>query len=136
MRNRFSLAVLLALSLCTMLPGCGGGGGDTARLQGTVTLGGQPIPDNASASVTFDPTQAGPDKKSVSVPIVNGTYDSPDTPKGSVKAVFSIQVPDGAPFTTDRGTPGQNYKNIVPEAKQGGVAIEVSGDNDSQNFDL
>jgi hypothetical protein len=136
MRNRLSIVVILALPLCTMLPGCGGGGGNTAHLQGTVTVGGQPIPADASATVTFDPTQTGPDKKSVSVPIVNGKYDSPETPTGSVKAVFTIQVPDGAPFTTDRGTQGQNYKNIVPQDKQAGVSLEVSGDNDSQNFDL
>ena len=88
------------------------------------------------ASITFDPAQAGPDKKSVTVSIEGGKYDSPDTPQGPVKAMFNIQVPDGPEYTTDRGVKVRNIKNIVPEKSQAGVSIDGTGDNPSQNFDL
>jgi hypothetical protein len=135
MRTRYHVG-LLVLSLCTMLPGCGGGGGDTAHLQGTVTIGGQPIPADATASVTFDPAQAGPKAKTVTVKIEGGKYDSPETPKGSVRAVFSIQQPYGPEYTTDRGVKARDIKSIVPEKSQAGVSIEVTDDNPAQNFDL
>jgi hypothetical protein len=135
MRNRYYF-VLLAMSLCTTLLGCGGGGGDTAHLQGAVTIGGQPIPAEATGSITFDPAQAGPAAKTVTVTIEGGRYDSPETPLGSVRAVFNVQAPDGPEYTTDRGVKARNIKNIVPEKSQAGVSIEVTGDNPNQDFDL
>lgn len=136
MSSRFWIVALLLAPFVTALSGCGGGSGDTARLRGTVTIGGQPLPADATGSVTFDPAQAGPDKKTVTVPIVNGQYDSPDTPTGSVKASFNIQQPDGPEYTTDRGTKARNVKNLVPEKSIGGVSIEVAGDKSDQDFDL
>jgi len=136
MRNRFSVCVVLALSFLTALSGCGGGSGNTAHLGGTVTIGGQAIPADATASVTFDPAQAGPDKKAVTVKIEGGKYDSPDTPLGPVKAVFNIQQPSGPERTNDRGVKVRDIKNIVPEKSQAGVSIEVTGDKEDQNFDL
>jgi hypothetical protein len=119
-----------------MLPGCGGGGGDTAHLQGTVTIGGKPIPADATASVTFDPLQRSEGVKTVSVKIEGGKYDSPETPKGPVKVVFNIQQPYGPEYTTDRGVKARDIKSIVPEKSQAGVSIDVTGDNANQDFDL
>ena len=115
--------------------GCGGDGKATAHLQGTVTLDGKPLPNDATGSLIFQPV--GGQGKPVTVPIDNdGNYDSPNTPMGQVRVTFNIQQPTGPEYTTDRGTKARDIKNIVPEKSLLGRDLEVTGDNSSQNFDL
>lgn len=124
----------MTLSWCA---GCGGGSssGNTAHLEGTVTLGGQPLPADVEASILFRPTQSG-QGKTISVPVIDGRYDSPDTPTGAVKAFFTIQQPTGRVFDNDRGAPIKEQKSLVPDKYGAGLDLTVSDDNDGQNFEL
>ena len=124
----------MALGWCV---GCGGGAssGDTAHLQGAVTIGGQPLPTDVEASILFRPTQEA-QGKTVSVPVVGGRYDSPETPTGAVKAFFTIQQPTGRVFDNDRGAPIKEQKSLVPDKYGAGLDLTVSDDNDAQNFEL
>lgn len=123
---------LIALAVCL---GCGGGSsaGDTAHLQGTVTIGGQPLPADAEGAITFR-NAAG---KAATAPIVQGRYDSPETPKGAVKAYFTISKPTGKTFKSERtGTEVAETISIVPANVVGGIDVDATTDNSSQNFDL
>lgn len=126
------LALMATLSCCT---GCGGGSstGNTAHLQGEVTIGGQPLPAGADGAITFRTDSGG----AVTVPIAEGKYDSPATPKGAVKAYFSINKPTGKTYKSERtGTEVVEKASIVPASVGNGVNVEVSGDKSDQNFDL
>jgi hypothetical protein len=123
----------LVLSLGTI--GCGGGSGSGAHLQGTVTIGGKPLPADATGNVFFAPATPGKEK-AVSADIVNGKYDCPHAPVGAVKVTFNIVQPTGPEYTTDRGVKTRDMKNLLPPSASAGVDLQVSGDNAEQNFDL
>ncbi|BBO31187.1 hypothetical protein [Lacipirellula parvula] len=126
------LALIATFCWCT---GCGGRSstGNTAHLQGQVTIGGQPLPAGADGAITFRTTAGG----AVTVPIAEGKYDSPATPRGAVKAYFSINKPTGKTYKSARtGTDVAETVSIVPASVSNGVEVEVSGDKADQNFDL
>jgi hypothetical protein len=126
------LALTATLGWCT---GCGGGSstGNTAHLQGQVTIGGQPLPAGADGAITFRASAGG----AVTVPIAEGKYDSPATPRGAVKAYFSINKPTGKTYKSARtGTDVAETISIVPASVSKGIDVEVSGDKADQNFDL
>jgi hypothetical protein len=118
------------------LVGCGGSTSNTAHLQGTVTIGGKPLPADAIGSVTFnttDPKQG----KSVSAPITNGSYDCPNAPLGQVKVGFSILQPTGPERPNERGEGMiRDNKDIVPASASAGIDLNITGDNSAQNFEL
>jgi hypothetical protein len=125
-------ALAMTLSWCA---GCCGGSssGNTAHLEGTVTIGGQPLPADAEGAITFRSDSGG----AATAPITQGRYDSPATPKGAVKAYFSISKPTGKTYKSERtGAEIEETISIVPASVSGGVDVEVSGDNSDQNFDL
>src|SRR5688500_15158163 len=94
------LALTITLGWCV---GCGGGSssGNTAHLEGTVTLDGQPLPAGSEGAITFRPTQSGQGRP-VTVTIADGKYDSPATPKGAVKAFVTISKPTGRMLKSER----------------------------------
>jgi hypothetical protein len=92
------------------------------------------VPADATASITFMPTSR-EQAPVATVAIVNGAYDSPNTPQGAVKASFSILQPAGPVRQTDRGT-SQDVKDLVPSNYATGIEIQVSDDNSKQDFDL
>jgi hypothetical protein len=125
-------ALAMTLGWCV---GCGGGSssGNTAHLEGTVTLGGQPLPADAEGAITFRSDSGG----AATAPIKAGRYDSPATPKGTLKAYFSISKPTGKTYKSERtGADVAETISIVPASVSGGVDVEVSDDNSEQNFDL
>ncbi len=125
-------ALAITLGWCT---GCGGSSssGNTAHLEGTVTIGGQPLPADAEGAITFRSTSGG----AVTAQIENGRYDSPATPKGAAKAYFSISKPTGKTYRSERtGTDVAETINIVPANYSNGIDVEVSADKADQNFDL
>jgi hypothetical protein len=125
-------ALAMTLGWCV---GCGGGSssGNTAHLEGTVTIGGQPLPADAEGAITFRSDSGG----AATAPITQGRYDSPATPKGAVKAYFTISKPTGKTYKSERtGADVAETISIVPASVSGGVDVEVSGDNSEQNFDL
>ena len=127
-------AALLAVAVVV---GCGSGGSSrpTAHLQGSVSIGGQPVPDNAEASITFKPTASG-QARSTSALISKGKYDAPDVPTGPVTVYISIQQPTGRQVTENVSRPYDEFRSLVPAKYEGGVPLKVEGDNDEQNFDL
>jgi hypothetical protein len=126
------LALTITLGWCA---GCGGGSssGNTAHLQGAVTLAGQPLPADAEGAITFRSDSGG----AVTVQITEGRYDSPATPKGAVKAYVNISKPTGKTYRSERtGADVAETINIVPAKYSGGIDVQVSEDNEDQNFDL
>jgi hypothetical protein len=112
-----------------------GAAGNTAHWAGTVTIDGQPIPQDASASILFKPTQSG-QAKSVSAQILQGKYDSPETPKGHVKAFFSISRPTGRMIREGQGNPYPEILSIVSSEYGSGMELDVSEDDMNRDFDL
>ena len=119
------------------LVGCGAGGSrkPTAHLQGTVTIGGQPIPSDAQASINFKPTASG-QAPSTSAQITNGKFDAPDVPIGDIIVYFNVQQPTGRMVREGTGTPYAEMRSLVPEKHGTGMTLKVAGDNLEQNFDL
>jgi hypothetical protein len=127
--------MLLWMATVVVAAGCGAGGGGTAHWQGQVTLKGQPIPSDAQAFVTFVPDDK--NAETVSVPIIQGRYDSPQTPMGPVKVFFEINPPVGPMKKSERtGQPYQDIVSLVPAKYATGVAVEVKGDDPNHDFQL
>lgn len=129
--GKLPLCCLIGCLLFTT--GCSGDAGPTAHLAGTVTLRGKPLPPDAQAGISFQPATG----DAVKVKIVDGKYDSPETPQGKVVVTFHISKPVGPVKTSPRtGKEFQNIVNIVPPKYAVGIPLEVNGDNLEQNFDL
>lgn len=114
---------------------CGCGSQPPARLQGSVTLGGKDLPADAQAFIVF---ATGSNRSaSVSVPIIAGRYDSPQTPRGDVTVFFEISHPVGGEQTSDRtGLTYRNYATLVPPKYATGIPLQVVGDDEMRDFDL
>lgn len=141
-RRSKSMAVrLIALSrLATVagcvffLGGCSGGSSNTARLSGEVTLDGNPIPAEALASVSFQPTQTS-GARGTSAVIENSRYDCPDVPKGQVLVFVNLSIPTGRTYSTGPGgreEPEMKTISLIAEQRSG-IEIDVNGD---QTLDL
>jgi hypothetical protein len=114
--------------------GCGRNAIPTAHLNGAVTIKGKAIPPDAKASLSFAPAKGG---ESISVPIVDSRYDSPETPAGSVSVKFYISKLVGPEKVSQRtGEKYHDIANLVPPEHAAGMVIEVSGDNANQDFAL
>jgi hypothetical protein len=116
--------------------GCGPSGPSRAHLQGTVTLAGQPIPADATASIIFEPSKTAEQGPPASALIVSGKYECPDAPVGPVTVFFNITQPSGPEYTTDRGITTRNATSLTPPKYAPGMSLEVTGDNAAQDFDL
>jgi hypothetical protein len=122
------------LAVAVLLCGCGKASTPTTHLSGAVTIDGKPIPAEAQAALSFVPAQGG---KVVSVHIVGGRYDSPDTPEGKISVKFDISQPVGPEKVSERT--GEKYReiaNLVPPDRAAGIVIEVQGDDSQRDFDL
>ena len=131
------LSLLMApLVTIGLLTGCGTSSDRVAHLTGEVTLDGQPLSEQASASITFRPVgEAG---QPVSAQIVQGRYDCPNVPRGTVLAVFSISVPTGRTLQGDlrTGEGNREFKSVALSPDQSvGIELEVT-DDDTVNFEL
>lgn len=132
------LRVLFTLSALLVTAGCGSGSTseDTAHWQGTVTIGGNPLPADAVGSITFRPVGES-SAKPVTVQIVDGTYDSPATPRGKVKAYVNVSKPTGRTMHSDRtGQDVPEMESIVPPERSMGIDLDVEGDNSEANIEL
>jgi hypothetical protein len=135
MRNRLWIVALLVAPCLTALSGCGGGSGaNTAHLQGTLTIDGQPIPADANAIITFMPVDRKAGKPGVAK-VEGGSYDCPEVPKGAVKVYFSIDQPTGPEITDARGLKGRANVSLVPPKYAGGMDFEVT-DDETRDFNL
>lgn len=116
-----------------MVAGCGVGG-RVAHVSGQVTLRGKPLPESAQAFLTF--VAASDSKRSVSVPITAGRYDSPETPVGPCRAFFEITTTGPEKISDRTGQPYRDVISHVPAGAAEGIPLEVTGDIPDQNFDL
>jgi hypothetical protein len=127
-----SAIVILLMLACAM--GCGGAS-ENAHLKGKVTVNGQPIPADAIGTVTFQTTKPGQGKMA-SAAIENSAYEVLEAPLGALKVYITVQQPSGRTIDNGRGTPAQEYKNIISDKYSSGIDIQVDGDNEAMDFPL
>ena len=133
---RFAGRVAALCLAAVILPGCDTGSGTTANWSGQVTVGGQPLPADAEGSISFQPTSAD-SGRGVTVPVENGRYVSPETPKGKVRVMFDLKRPTGRTYHSERtGTDVPVTESMVPPAKAAGIEIQVDGNRSDADFDL
>jgi hypothetical protein len=108
-----------------------------ARLEGTVTIAGKPLPADADGSIVFAPTAQG-QAPPVQAKLAAGSYKADRVPQGQVTVMFHIMRSTGKMLKTspDDIHPTPERIDLVPPASRDGVKIEVKGDNLQQNFDL
>src|SRR6476660_2127972 len=108
----------------------------TVQVQGTVTIGGNPIPPDAQASIYFGPTDAS-QASSSSASIIDGKFNAEGVPKGKVLVTFTIMQPTGEQKAFAPGARKQmDMRSLVPTAKANGVERQVSDNNAILDFDL
>lgn len=132
LRLQLLYLMVVVLSIST---GCGGPD-TTSQLSGEVTLDGQPLPEDARASITFRPAR-GTEGKPVNVEIVRSHYKCPSVPTGDIVAEISITIPTGETYYSDRtGQEVEKLENVqlAPE-QEDGIELTVTGD-ETVNFDL
>jgi hypothetical protein len=129
-RRRLAAAHVAALALVL---GCGGAA-DTVRLQGQVTLDGQPLPADAEGSISFQPLK-GDQSRAAVAKIIDGQYDAPRAPSGRVKATISLVKPTGKMLDNGRGDPSPEYQSLIP-ADYGNVFDLELSDDTTENFNL
>jgi len=127
---------VLALTL-VFTAGCPDDSGKrTAHLRGTVTIDGQPIPDDAESVIIFWPTSSD-QSRSTSTRITDGRFDVLDAPLGTVRIEFRIEQPTGEIAAFEPGArPEMRYRSLVPDEHTAGMTIEVDGDIVDLKLDL
>lgn len=129
------LFVLLA-GCGVFLSGCGAKPGyPSARLEGEITIAGQPLPDDAHADILFMPAGRRGQGPPVSVPILHSRYVAEAVPLGRVTVLFRASRPTGQ-MLDDYSGGLPEYENLVPDEYLGGLSLEVSEDNPNQDFHL
>jgi hypothetical protein len=115
--------------------GCTKAGPREVHLQGEVTLNGAPVPSDATAFINFAPAAGG--ANSVSVPVKDGRYDSPQTPAGPLKVSFDISHPVGPERKSERtGLTYRDIESLVPAKYATGIQLDVQTDQPNQDFHL
>ena len=127
--------------VCLMLLGCGKSGSKlpVARLEGVVTINGQPLPADAEGWVQFMPTGGGGQASPARSQIVDGRYVAENVPLGKILVLFTITRLTGRMVVEDNapgGTPDPERENLVPESCRQGIPLEIGGDEPQRDFDL
>jgi hypothetical protein len=129
-------AVYVAL-LCALVAagGCNGGRKPgTARLEGRVTIDGQPPPAGAIGTISFRATAQG-QAASTSAQIVDGKYKCDDVPLGDI-VVFVQLVQKTGKMVSDGGRSYEELRNLVSSKHDNGINLKIADDNSSQDFEL
>jgi hypothetical protein len=107
------------------------------KLEGSVTIGGKPLPADAEGSIIFSPAARG-EAPPAQARIVAGHYKVENSPKGQVQATFNITRLTGKMVknSPDDVHPTPERINLVPEASRAGVKLNVESNNAQQDFDL
>jgi hypothetical protein len=122
--------VLLAVGLL----GCDAGKPSypSARLEGSVTLDDQPIPEGNLQFVPQDVAQA----PVTAAAIVDGRYVAEAVPRGRLRVLLSATKATGK-MIKQYSTPRPEVVNLIPpKYRVAGIPIEVTGDNANLNFTL
>ena len=127
--GRVGCIALVAVSLA----GCGprGPGYPATRLEGAVTVDGQPL---ASGSIQFLPEHAG-QGPAVGTTIEDGRYEVENVPLGEVRAIVT-SVRRGKRLPDVGDMPVWEAENLVPENRRGGILIQVTADQPIQDLRL
>jgi hypothetical protein len=105
-------AVFVAAWLCALLAitGCNGGRKPgTARLEGNITVDGQPPPEGAIGSISFRPSGKG---QPTSAQIVDGKYKCDDVPVGELVVFVQLVQPTGK-MVSEGGRSYPELRNLV-----------------------
>jgi hypothetical protein len=129
--------VISAVFVLGTATGCGvdSQGKSTAHLQGTITIDGEPLPNDAEGSITFKPTTPG-QAKSTGAQILAGKYNCPEAPVGPVKVYISIQQRTGKMISDGGVRSYPEMKELIAPGSGAGIELEVTGDNLKQDFDM
>ncbi len=121
-----------ALTCATLMTGCGSKGSAAgARLEGAVTLDGNPITEGTLQFVPQQPSKEGP----VMAPIKDGRYVAPAVPLGKIRVLVGATKKTGKMIKV-YSEPYPEVVSIIPEKYRDGIEINVTGDNANQNFEL
>jgi hypothetical protein len=133
---RFGDRVLAVFVLGAVMIGCGKGvpppAYPSARLAGAVTVDGQPI---AKGVLQFLPPEGSP-AAVIQAEIIDGRYTAIAVPVGKVRVLFSAVKETGRVDSKSSSQPIPEVVNLIPERYRDGMDIQVTGDNDGQNFEL
>jgi len=127
-RAALRLAGTIVLGALLTGSGCGKSG---ARLEGAVTLDGNPI---AEGKVRFYP-QGSDRQPPVTAPIKDGWYTASSVPLGKVLVRISATKKTGR-MIHEYSEPREEVISIIPKAYEDGIAIEVTADESTRNFAL
>ena len=129
--NNSSRSTLLGLMTLLAIVGCSGRGYPTARLEGRVTVSGQPV---ERGNITFTPLQA--DRGSgAAATIESGRYVAQNVPQGKVRVDFHAVKPTGR-TVLHMGKPQPVNVNIIPDKYAAGLEFEVNGKEVHKDFNL
>jgi hypothetical protein len=104
----------------------------TARLEGSITIDGQPPPAGAIGSISFRPKGQG---QPTSAQIVDGKYKCDDVPLGDVDVYFQL-VQETGKMVSEGGRSYPELRNLVSSKYDKGIELKVTDDNSTQNFEL
>ena len=125
---------IVAIGVALATAGCGTRARPgTARLEGTITIGGQQLPTDANANLAFRPMSGG---RSAGAAVTNGKYICKDAPMGKVKVCPSIERPTGRMLVESDNRPYPEVASIIASKYALGIDIEVAGDETKLDFDL
>jgi hypothetical protein len=133
--TRLWVGIVAAGVVSLGLTGCGGSKPSypSARLEGKVTIDGQPV---AEGRVVFMPQGSG-SAQPTQAAISEGRYLAPDVPQGKVLVRFIASKKTGKvtpiPNSNDKI---EEVVSIIPAKYEQGMPLEVTGDNPSQDFAL
>jgi hypothetical protein len=133
LQTRTSQGLTIDLAIVALLVGgCGDAVRDrpTARVSGTVSVAGAPV---SQGRLIFMPDTGTPGQPATSS-ITAGHYEA-RVPHGRLRAVFHITDEIG-PTVEIFGRKVRETTNQVPQARRGGVEIEISGDRTDLDFAL
>jgi hypothetical protein len=131
-RRAFGVWLLGALVCAALMTGCGSkGSGAGARLEGAVTLDGNPITEGTLQFIPQQPSKAGP----VMAPIKDGRYVADAIPRGKIRVVVSATKKTGK-MIKEYSEPYPEVVSIIPAKYRDGIEIDISGDKVEQNFEL
>lgn len=122
---------LVGVSIAATLWGCGGPGYPSVRLEGAVTVDGQPV---EAGTISFTPLQPGRGA-GVSATIAAGRYAAGNVPQGKVRVDFQATKETGR--TVEQfGKPYPETVNVIPERCAAGMEIEVGTGDAKRDFNL
>ncbi len=102
-----------------------------AQLEGNVTVDGKPVPQG---QIQFMPQETGR-LPVTSAAIVDGRYVAMDVPQGKVRVLLTGTKETGK-MIKEYSSSRPEVINVIPDKYRAGIALDVTGDNRNQNFDL